>query len=55
MAGAAAGLAAGTGEAIVCSLHCPEISSVFIGSWYVLGRRVFTAVSAALGSKVVAW
>jgi hypothetical protein len=55
LAGAAAGLAAGAGGALVYCLHCPEMSPVFIGSWYVLGMLVPTATGAALGPKVLAW
>ncbi len=55
LAGAAAGLAAGAGGALVYCLHCPEMSPVFIGSWYVLGMLVPTAAGAALGPKVLAW
>jgi len=55
LAGAAAGLAAGAGGALVYCLHCPEMSPVFIGSWYVLGMLIPTAAGAALGPRVLAW
>lgn len=55
LAGAAAGLAAGAGGALVYCLHCPEMSPVFVGSWYLLGMLVPTAIGAMLGPKVLAW
>lgn len=55
LAGAAAGLAAGAGGALVYCLHCPEMSPAFVGTWYVLGMLVPTAIGALLGPKVLAW
>ena len=55
LAGAAAGLAAGAGGALVYCLHCPEISPVFVGSWYLVGMLVPTALGALLGPKLLAW
>jgi hypothetical protein len=40
LAGAAAGFAAGAAAALVYCLHCPEMSTVFIGFWYLLGMLV---------------
>lgn len=55
LAGAAAGLAAGAGGALVYCLHCPEMSPAFVGTWYVLGMLVPAAIGALLGPKVLAW
>jgi hypothetical protein len=55
LAGAAAGLAAGAAGALVYCLHCPEMSPVFVGTWYVLGMLVPTVAGALLGPKVLAW
>jgi len=55
LAGAAAGLAAGAAGALVYCLHCPEMSPAFVGTWYVLGMLVPTAVGALLGPRVLAW
>lgn len=55
LAGAAAGLAAGAAGALVYCLHCPEMSPAFVGTWYVLGMLVPTAIGALVGPKVLAW
>ena len=55
LAGAAAGLAAGAAGALVYCLHCPEMSPAFVGTWYVVGMLVPTAIGALLGPKVLAW
>ena len=55
LAGAAAGLTAGATAALIYCLHCPEMSSSFVGFWYVLGMLVPTAAGALLGRRVLAW
>ncbi|WP_332848302.1 DUF1109 domain-containing protein [Massilia sp. S19_KUP03_FR1] len=55
LAGAAAGLAAGAAGALVYCLHCPEMSPAFVGTWYVLGMLVPTAIGTLLGPRVLAW
>ena len=55
LAGAAAGFAAGGAAAVVYCLHCPEMSPVFVGSWYLLGILIPTALGAALGPRALAW
>ena len=55
LAGAAAGLAAGAVAALVYCLHCPELSAVFVGFWYLLGMLIPTALGALLGPRVLAW
>lgn len=55
LAGAAAGCAAGATAALVYCLHCPEMSPVFIGFWYLLGVLIPTAIGALIGPRVLAW
>lgn len=55
LAGAAAGLAAGGAAAALYCLHCPEMSAVFVGFWYVAGVLVPTALGALIGPRVLAW
>ena len=55
LAGAAAGLVAGSTGALVYCLHCPEIAAPFIGLWYVLGILVPTAVGALIGERLLRW
>lgn len=55
LAGAAAGLASGGAAAVVYCLHCPEMSAVFVGFWYLLGMLVPTAVGALIGPRVLRW
>ena len=54
-AGAAAGLAAGASAAALYCLHCPEMSAVFVGFWYLLGMLAPAALGALLGRRVLAW
>lgn len=54
-AGAAAGFAAGAAGAAVYCLHCPELSIVFVGFWYLLGMLIPAAVGAVIGPRVLAW
>ncbi len=55
LAGAAVGLLAGAGGALVYSLHCPEMEAPFIGVWYLLGMLIPTAAGALLGPRVLRW
>jgi hypothetical protein len=55
LAGAAAGLAAGATAAVVYCLHCPEMSAVFVGSWYLLGILIPTALGAVVGPQALTW
>jgi hypothetical protein len=54
-AGAAAGFAAGAGAAVVYCLHCPELSIVFVGFWYLLGMLIPAAIGALIGPRALAW
>jgi len=55
LAGAAAGLLAGTVSAIVYALHCPELAAPFIGLWYLLGMLIPAALGAAIGPRLLRW
>lgn len=54
-AGAAAGLTAGAFAASVYCLHCPEVSAVFVLTWYSLGILLATLVGALLGPRLLRW
>ena len=55
LAGAAAGLAAGSLGALVYSLHCPELAAPFLGTWYLIGMLIPTALGAWLAPRLVRW
>lgn len=55
LAGAAAGFAAGAAAAAVYCLHCPEMSAVFVGAWYLLGMLIPAALGALIGPRALAW
>lgn len=55
LAGAAAGLLAGAGGALVYALHCPEMAAPFLGVWYVLGMAIPAAIGAVLGPWTLRW
>jgi hypothetical protein len=54
-AGAGAGFAAGSIGALVYTLHCPELAAPFIGTWYLLGMLIPTAIGALLGPRLLRW
>lgn len=54
-AGWAAGLLAGALGAIGYSLHCPEVSALFVAVWYSLGIAATGALGALLGPRVLRW
>ncbi len=54
-AGAGAGFAAGSVGALVYTLHCPELTTPFIGTWYLLGMLIPTAIGASLGPRMLRW
>jgi len=54
-AGAAAGLAAGAWAATFYCLHCPEVSAIFVLTWYTLGIALATAAGALLGPRLLRW
>lgn len=55
LAGAAAGLLAGSISAAIYALHCPELAPPFIATWYVLGMAVPTLVGVVLGPRLLRW
>ena len=55
LAGAASGLLAGAGGALVYALYCPEMAAPFIGTWYLLGMLIPTALGALLGPRLLRW
>ena len=54
-AGAAAGLAAGAWAATLYCLHCPEVSALFVLTWYTLGILLASAVGAMVGPRLLRW
>ena len=55
LAGASVGLLAGAAGACVYAFHCPELAAPFLGTWYVLGMAIPTALGALLGPRVLRW
>jgi len=54
-AGAAAGLAAGAFAATIYCLHCPEVSAIFVLTWYSLGILLAASLGALIGPRVLRW
>ena len=54
-AGAAAGLSAGAFAATVYCLHCPELSAIFVLTWYSLGILLAAAIGALVGPRLLRW
>jgi len=54
-AGAAAGFFSGAFGAFVYGLHCPELAAPFIGTWYLLGIAIPTAIGATFGPRLLRW
>ncbi len=55
LAGASAGLMAGSLASLVYSLHCTETAYAFVAVWYVAGIAVMTGVGALLGLRLLRW
>lgn len=55
LAGAAAGLAAGALGAMLYCLHCPEMSAIFVLTWYTLGILLAAGLGALLGPRLLRW
>ena len=55
LAGAAAGLASGALGAMVYCLHCPEMSAIFVLTWYTLGILLAAGLGALLGPRLLRW
>jgi hypothetical protein len=54
-AGAAAGLAAGAWAATLYCLHCPEVSALFVLTWYSLGIALAAGIGALVGPRLLRW
>ena len=54
-AGAAAGLAAGACAATIYCLHCPEVSAIFVLTWYSLGIGLAAGIGALIGPRFLRW
>ncbi len=54
-AGAAAGLSAGAFAATIYCLHCPEVSAIFVLTWYSLGILLATVLGSLLGPRMLRW
>lgn len=55
LTGASCGLFSGAMGALVYTLHCPEMSIPFIGTWYLLGILISTGLGWFVGRKVLFW
>lgn len=54
-AGAAAGLAAGAFAATIYCFHCPEVSAIFVLTWYSLGILLAASIGALVGPRLLRW
>jgi hypothetical protein len=54
-AGATAGLAAGAWAATIYCLHCPEVSALFVLTWYSLGIIMAAVMGALVGPRLLRW
>lgn len=54
-AGATAGLSAGAWAATLYCLHCPEVSAMFVLTWYSLGIGLATLLGASVGPRLLRW
>lgn len=55
LAGATAGLAAGAWGATIYCLHCPEVSAIFVLTWYTLGIALAALFGALAGPRLLRW
>ncbi|MBI5910769.1 MAG: DUF1109 domain-containing protein [Betaproteobacteria bacterium] len=55
LAGAAAGLLAGSVGALIYALHCPEMEAPFLAIWYLLGMLIPIAAGALIGPRLLRW
>jgi hypothetical protein len=55
VAGAVAGLGAGAGAATIYCLHCPEVSAIFVLTWYSLGIVLAAGIGALVGPRLLRW
>lgn len=55
LAGAVAGLLAGSVSAAAYALHCPELSLPFLAIWYVIGMLIPAIAGAFFGPRLLHW
>lgn len=55
LAGASAGLLAGTVGTFVYAFHCAEMGAPFLATWYLLGMLIPTAAGALIGPRWLRW
>ena len=55
LAGATAGFAAGAWSATIYCLHCPEVSAIFVLTWYTLGIALAALLGALVGPRLMRW
>lgn len=55
LAGAVAGLLAGSVATAVYALHCPEMAAPFVAVWYLLGMAIPVGVGGFLGPRLLRW
>lgn len=54
-AGATAGLTAGAWSATLYCLHCPEVTAIFVLTWYTLGIALAALLGALIGPRLLRW
>lgn len=54
-AGAAAGLLAGACSSTIYCLHCPEVSAIFVLTWYSLGILLAALLGMLVGPRLLRW
>lgn len=55
LTGAVAGLASGACAATLYGLHCPEVSALFVLTWYTLGMALAALGGAVIGPRLLRW
>jgi hypothetical protein len=55
LAGAAAGLAAGSIAAALYAWHCIDDSPLFIATWYTIAIAAVSAIGAGIGGRYLRW
>jgi hypothetical protein len=55
LAGASAGLLAGSLGAFLYAMHCDNDSPLFVATWYGLAMLAITLLGAAIGSRILRW
>lgn len=55
LAGAAAGLLAGSLAAFFYAAHCPDDSPLFVATWYTIAILILTGIGALLAPRIARW